>query len=651
MYLFLDFETRSHADLKKVGGWRYCHHPSTEILCLGYAVDDGPVGLWVPSAPVPKALKVQYEGYYAFNASFDFYIWKNIGEMLGLPRAPIELWFDVMAAAAASAFPQNLDMATKAADIPEKKLSVGKSLIHMLCRPDKTTGLYPDRRKYAARYEAMYEYCKADVLAMRGLLRVLPELSAVTPGTEERELWLQTFGINDRGVTVDTEFISGLVKALDEAVIRKNKEIFTASRGRVSGGTAVAQILAALDDPLPDLTAGTVDAALEDPLRTEHDLTLLSGRRYISKSSTAKYSKMLRYADSAGRVHDLLAYHGATTGRYAGRGIQIQNLPRKGPEDPEPFIRAVLSGMGSEALEREFGDLPVVASGHLRSAVTAARGCVLHVSDFSSVEAVAADWAVGDSAALDSFRQGRDKYKETASGMYGVAYEDVTSTQRQAGKIAVLACVYQGGWRALRDFARGYGIVWTPKEAGAIVRAFRKAKPKLTTAWKDFQQASVECVETGELASVDSVVSCRFSMHGRHLAMTLPSGRRLWFPFVKAETVSFTYEDEDGNKSRVSVKSVTHMWTTAQKQWVRRSIHGGSLFESYIQALCRDLLMGAQLRFDSVVLSVHDELGVELPESLGYTHERLSETMCKLPVWAEGFPLRANGWTGKRYRK
>ncbi|OQX04924.1 MAG: hypothetical protein BWK76_28110, partial [Desulfobulbaceae bacterium A2] len=627
-------------------------HPSTQVLCLGYAIDDGEVKLWLPSQPVPFDLTRTYDRYLAHNAQFDFNVWNKVS---GLPPVPIEKWYDVMAACAASAFPLSLGKAGEAAGIPEQKLKVGKSLILMLCRPDKT-GKWPDKVKYRERYEAMYHYCKTDVVAMRALVKVLPETAALDPESLERKVWLNTARLNQRGAHVDVPFARGMVRLLGEAAAEKNRELSSMTKGAVSGGTAVTQIMGALQDKLPNLCAETVSQALQEPLRTDFDRALLQGRQYIAKSSTAKYRRMLDYADEQGRVHDLLAYHAAATGRYGGRGIQIQNFPRSSPPDPEPFMSLVSSGRPSvSTLEAEYGPIPEVASRYLRSTINAPATRNMCVADYSSVEAVAADWSLGDEAGLEGFRRGLDCYKVTASGMYGVGYDEVDEKQRQAGKIAVLACTYNGGWKALKEFARGYGVDWTPKEAMAIVRAYRRAKPGLPLAWKEFGEMSVTAVRSGVPVVVNSVRSCRFGMLGQHLWMKLPGGRKLWFPFARTEMISFDYEDEDGQVKKITVEAVTHMKMNAQAQWVRRGISGGSLFESYIQGLCRDLLVEAEIRLAEAgelqVLSVHDEIGIEVDTEGGMTHTELERIMSVLPSWAEGFPLRAKGWAGPRFKK
>jgi DNA polymerase bacteriophage-type len=667
----IDMETRSLADLKVTGAYRYAQDPSTMVLCMAYAFGDSPVKLWTMDSAPPKDLwaaaldpEVRFA---AFNVGFERRIWHFVlHQRLGWPELPVERWHDTQADALAVGFPADLKRCAEALGVEFKKDASGTRLITLLCKPIKGTTKFRGKREFIDQYAELYEYCRQDVRAERAIAKALP--IATTADGQERAVWMMTERINDRGVPVDLALAQALWSLIEiDLKDRSVEEITDLTDGQVTSGTQVSRILSLLENPLPDLTAGRVKNTLTCPLLSDHDRALLEARQIVSNRSTAKYDRMLKSAGDDGFVRDILQYHGAATGRYAGRGIQIQNFPRESPKDADEIAKFVSNPVYDLIqIEQKYGPVQKIAKKLLRSTIRAPYRHTLVCRDYSSIEAVGTAWTVRDEAQLDSFRAKKDIYIVTAAEMYHIPEETIgkESMERQAGKIAVLACGYQGGWRALRDFALGYGIHWTPKQAWEIVQRFRTARPRLVAAWENFDQAAVMALRRpGVPHLVEGTAFAEFCMLGRHLRMTLANGKAIWFPDAQIRTVTMQYEDPEGNVRSFTREAVTHMWMNTQAQWVRRSIHGGSLFQSYVQAICREIMVEAMLRLESagwpLIMSVHDEVVALVPKGSVFDPSVLrvrsvqdfEDIMVRPPEWALDFPIRASGWEGERYRK
>jgi DNA polymerase len=660
----VDIETRSLADLPEVGAWEYAYHPSTEIICLCYCFDDGPVELWFEGQAVPPdlwsaAINPSY-GFHAFNVGFERRIWAAVCvEKMGWPEVPLERWFDTQADALAMGFPVALGRCAKAMKVHYQKGAEGTKLINLLSKPIKGTERFRTRKEFPQQFLDMYEYCRQDVACERAISKALTV--ETTRYGQEREIWAMTERINDRGVPVDHVLVDALYALVEfELYDRATQDLIDMTEGRVESGTEISKMNKELDYPLENFQAATLIEALKCPLLSDKDRTIMEARQVFSNTSTAKFKKMSKAYGKDHYVRDILQYHGAATGRYAGRGIQIQNFPRSAHKYADEVARFVVEPDNTlEDIEKKYGPLQDLAKTMLRPSIRAPYGKTILCRDYSSIEARGTAWATLDEDQLEAFRAGKDIYIATASDMYDIPYDsiDPDSPKRQAGKIAVLACGYQGGWKALRDFAVGYGVFWTPKESWTIVQDFRGARPNLVKAWANFDSAAQQALfQPGKRFEVKGVTPCAFRMEGRHLSMELPNGKRLWFPYAKIETLKVRYETHEGEMKIMVRESVTHMWTNSNGQWLRRGIHGGSLFQSYIQAICREIMCEAMLRLEDngfpINGTVHDEIFTVLDEEEAIAREQeFEDLMTAVPPWADGFPIDAGGWMGRRYRK
>jgi DNA polymerase len=444
----LDFETRSVVDLRRAGAYIYAVHPSTEVLCAGYSFDDGPVQLWTRGAAPPPDLteaardpRVQF---HAFNVGFERRIWTHVlHKRLGWPDLPLERWYDTQADAYACALPGDLKRCAIALEVGVEKDATGTRLINRLCKPIGDTDQFREKKQFLQDFEQLYEYCRQDVKVERAIYHSLPEHT--TARGEERALWLLTERINDRGVHIDRVFAQSIWTLIEvELKDMLCEQLIDLTDGRVTSGNQTQKMNSELTYPLGDFQQATLKKALTCPLLHDKDRTIIESRLAFANTSVAKYARMLDMVGPDDRVRDLLQYHGAATGRYAGRGIQVQNFPRSAHPQADRVSRDVTDPTNTlHTIEDKYGPIQELAKHMLRPTLCAAPGKTLVCRDYSSIEARGTAWATGDQDQLDAFAAGRDIYRVTAADMYNLRYEDIgkDSPERQAGKIAVLACL------------------------------------------------------------------------------------------------------------------------------------------------------------------------------------------------------------------
>lgn len=654
MKVHIDFETRSDVDLKAQGLSVYTRSPHTEILCMAYKIDDKPTKIWKHGEPFPidlgwplKSFTKPFE-FYAQNAPFEFEIWNEIGvKKYGWPALPIENIYCTLAMALTHALPGSLEKMAPALGIEKQKDMAGNRVMMQLSRPRKIledgTYLWWTPEEAPEKFEALYAYCIQDVeVEAEAESRMLP----LSP--KERQVWLLDHKINRRGIQID---IPSVMKGIDLVYEHKNildKEIQEISNGAINSANATAQIKEYLQErglDVESVTKGDVVELLNNKNLPDDCRRILELRQQGSKSSTAKLRAMALRADKDGRVRYCHQYHGAGTGRFSGRGIQTQNLPR--PKLKQQEIEEAIASFykGAEYIDMFFGSPTSVVSDCIRSLITAAPGKDLMVIDFAAIEARVLAWLAGQEDVLEIFRTHGKIYEAQAAGIYNVRFENVTKDQRQIGKVAILALGYQGGVGAFQSMAANYGVVVSDRKADEIKVAWRKANPKIVQYWYDLDNAAIRAVmnpgKNFKAGHPERQVTYR--VQGSFLMCRLPSGRVLYYPYPKIEVNKFgrdaiTYMSED---------AVT-------KKWTRMSFYGGLAAENITQAVSRDLLVEAMFGLEEqkyeVVMHVHDEIVCEVDEKFG-TLKNMITIVCKLPEWAKGLPLATEEFRAKRYRK
>lgn len=637
----LDFETKSRVDLKKCGMWRYAEDISTDVHCLCFAVSDGPVQIWKPGQPFPKDLRYYLDYgmvFEAHNAFFEKAIWRNVMvRKYGWPDIPDSQWSCSAAKAAAHALPRSLDQVGQALNLPVQKDRDGYKVMMKLCKPAKDG----DFKAAPEDLAALYKYCRQDVEAERVLSKRLRDLSA-----KEQEIWRLDQRMNERGVMVDRDAVEAALILLDEFTRRLKKEAQIVAKGEVDPAKR-EKMLFWLDMQGVDLdgyTKNDVSGALAGDL-PGHVRRLLEIRQQLGKTSTSKYEAFLRARCSDGRIRDLLMYHGAGTGRWTGKLVQLQNLPRGNVKDIETCIWT-MKQRNPELFEFLYGpDVLGAISSCIRGMLIASPGKVLYVADYAAIEARVLFWVAGEKRGLEMYRQGKDIYVDMAADIYSKNISAVIKEERELGKRAVLGCGYGMGAGRFQSSCEEYaGIKVSVALAEKAVETYRNKWQAVVRFWYEQEAAALKAVQTGQIVQCGKI---RWGIHNGFLYCRLPSGRCLAYyaPLAREEEAPW-----GGMKMTLSYMAVNSM----TKKWERERTYGGKITENIVQAVARDLMAEGMLRCEAAgyenLFMVHDELISEREQGSGSVKE-YEELLAKLPAWAEGCPIKAEGWTGGRYRK
>jgi DNA polymerase len=642
--LYLDTETYSSVDLSKAGAFKYMEAPDFEILLLPYAWNDEPVRVLDLLDPVdreelpdiiaglqdPDVLKIAHNNAFERNAyrrQFGFY-------------QPPEEWDDTMILCAMNGLPMSLDAAGEALNLPQQKLKEGKLLINYFCKPCKPTVANGGRTRNLPhhapdKWERFKEYAKVDVVAMREIHKLLSRF----PIPEwERKVWALDARINERGVLVDTELAQAAID-VDEA-FREEHTAELKKLTHLDNPNSVAQLKEWLEgvgvsvDSLNKATVSDLRSSVLDPTTRR----VLELRQLLGKTSTKKYEAMTSAACDDSRVRGLLQYYGAgRTGRWAGRLVQVQNLPQNHLDDIG-LVRELVRGRDLETLEMCFDSVPDVLSQLIRTAFVAKEGHTFLVSDYAAIEARVIAYLAGEKWRMDVFANGGDIYCSSASQMFKVPVEKhgINGHLRQKGKIAELACGYGGGVGALKAFgADKMGL--TEEEMLDIVTQWRQASPTIPRFWRDAENAAKRALENpGRTTTLPCGV--KYMRDDKALRCRLPSGRILTYWDARL--------DADGSIIFMGQNQTT-------RKWEKTETWGGKLVENIVQAFARDCLAVALLRLDEagyqITFHVHDEIIAEAPD--GSRWEDMAEIMGRPIEWAPGLLLRGDGYDTKFYMK
>jgi DNA polymerase len=630
MLVNLDFETRSKIDLKDKGLDTYARDISTEVICMAYSIDGGEVKLWTPQFAIPQFLSNPNAKFQAWNAAFEYNIMKHVLHL----NTTWDQMIDSMAIAAANNIPQALDDAAQFVDGEHLKDPIGKRLIQKLSKPKKDGTFNEDPELL----EQMYEYCKQDVRTEMEVVKRLRGLSDI-----EQQVWVLTQRINEAGVPVDPQELQNAIFACEQNKAAIYREITELTGGYTANQPAkLIEWMGKRGVVVEDLTAETVTKLLQRSNITDEVRRVLELRQQGSMTSVAKFEKMLE-VQVGGRIRNTLVYHGASTGRFASRGgLNLQNIARPSLGDDaieEAYERILVRGEGGTMEE---------LSSIVRSAIKAPDGQTFVDVDFSSIENRVASWIAGQNDKVELFRQGLDEYKSFASSaLYNVPYEEVTKDMRQISKSAVLGCMFGQGAKGLVEYADGMGVKMTMGESERAVKAYRKAYAKVKSAWYDFEAAAIAAIQNeGHPYKIGKIA---FKCAKNALWMQLPSGRLICWQRPKVEKQLTPWGQ---------LKDGILVWSqnTFTRKWGYNKLIGSSIFQSSVQATARDMLTESMLALDNegytVVNSIHDEILLLAPENGAEAAlERVVEVMTKPPKWAPEFPLAAEGWVGKRYRK
>ena len=639
-YLSIDIETYSSVNLQKAGVYKYAESPDFDILLFGYSVDGGRVqvtdlacGDKIP-AEIVAALYDDSVTKWAFNAQFERVCLSNYLDTWLSPDS----WHCTMVWSATLGLPLSLEGVGAVLGLEKQKLTEGKNLIKYFCVPCAPTKTNGGRTRNLPlhdmeKWEQFKAYNLRDVETEMSIQKKLSRFPVPDFIWDEYHLDQE---INDRGIGLDMTLVEQAI-AID-SISRKNLTQQIQNLTDIENPNSVAQMKGWLSDKGLEMdTLGK--KAVAETLKTapKHLADVLSLRQQLAKSSVKKYTAMQTAVCKDCRARGMFQYYGANrTGRFAGRIIQLQNLPQNHMSDLADARALVRSG-NYDALDLLYDDIPDTLSQLIRTAFVPQNGRKFIVADFSAIEARVLAWLAGEKWRMQVFADGKDIYCSSASQMFGVPVEKhgVNGHLRQKGKIAELALGYGGSVGALKNMgALEMGL--TEEELQPLVNAWRNANPMITSLWWDIDRAVKTTVR--EHISTE-VAGLKFTYESGFLFMRLPSGRRL--AYVKPRM----------GINKFGSESVTYEGVGSTKKWERLESYGPKFCENAIQAIARDILMYSMqtLCNCSIVAHVHDELIIEADRRMSLS--AVCEQMGRTPPWAQGLLLRADGYECDFYKK
>ncbi|MGE4215142.1 MAG: DNA polymerase [Anaerotignaceae bacterium] len=660
-HISIDIETYSSVDIKKSGLYKYVQSPDFSILLFAYSINGENVKIIdLTKNEFPEEiisfLKDKKYIKHAYNAAFEWYC---LSKYLGIKNknAWLSQWRCTMLHGLYCGYTAGLEATGKAMGLSQEKqkLATGKALIKTFCTPCKPTRANGNRTRTLPVHEPekwvlFKDYCKQDVATEMEIERKLSAFPV--PITVQRE-WEQDQKINSRGVEVDTVLIEGALHCSD--LIEQVLSIEARTITGVDNPNSVAQLKAWLENEtgvsVPDLSKETVQDMLSTDI-SEDAKRVLSLRQEMGKTSVKKYSAMVNAACFDNRVRGMLQFYGANrTGRWAGRFVQVQNLPRTYLHgDSLDLARKLVKEKNVNALRITYGSVPDTLSQLIRTAFIPNKGKVFVDADFSAIEARVIAWLAGEEWVLNVFRTHGKIYEATASQMFGVPLEKIVKGQpeyslRQKGKVATLALGYQGGSGALISMgALRNGL--TEEELPDIVTRWRNANSNIVRCWKTLEQAAIQALETGAPVGARGLIFAReadINNNQDFLTILLPSGRKLYY--VKPHLGL----NQWGNKS-------IHYYGMDQtsKKWIPVDTYGGKLTENVVQAIARDCLAyninKLELLGYQIVMHIHDEVVIEI-DSFNANLDGVCKIMSGPIPFAPGLPMAADGWVGEYFTK
>lgn len=654
-HLSIDIETRSGADIGKTGLYRYAQDKDFRVLLFAYKLDDGPVkivdlecGEEIP-AQILNCLSDPSITKHAYNAAFEWYCLNRAGY-----HTPLAQWKCTMIHGLYCGYTAGLDATGKAIGLPQdkQKLTTGKALIRYFCVPCKPTKSNGGRTwnlpKHAPeKWKLFKEYCVQDVVTENEILK---RLSAFPVPEAEERLWQMDVRMNAFGVRVDTGLISGAL-AIDGISKRELTDEAVGITG-LSNPNSTGQLLQWLTEQgvqMDNLQKATVEETLGQDTLPQNVRRILEIRQQLGKTSVKKYTAMQTAKCEDDRIRGLTQFYGANrTGRWAGRLVQLQNLPRNYLKTLD-YARNLVKAQNYEGIRLLYGNVPDTLSQLIRTAFIPSEGHKFVVADFSAIEARVIAWLAGEQWVNEVFATHGKIYEATASQMFHVPIEKIVKgspeySLRQKGKVATLALGYQGGTSALIAMgALNMGL--TEEELPDIVTRWRNANPRIRDLWYAVEETALAAMTTAEPQAMRGLI---FRLEGdllygqSFLTVQLPSGRKLFYP------KPFLQENRFG-------KMAIHYYTVGQqtRKWEVDSTYGGKMTENIVQAIARDCLAETLRRIDrlglQVVFHVHDEVIIDAPADVSVDH--ICSLMAEPIPWAPGLILKGAGFESNYYMK
>lgn len=668
--LFIDFETYSETDIKTAGNYKYCEDPNFEILLCGYMFDTD-TDVAIIDLTKPGGRKSFTDLFHAVSTDEDITIVAHNATFericlreYGFDISPMR-FFCTANMSLYCGMPPSLDAVSKILNLQDKKLGTGKNLIRyfsMPCKPTKANGMrtrnLPEHNPDG--WEEFKEYLKYDVLSER---EIFDKLSRFGFPLLEQRIYAADQRINDYGIKADLQLATA-AQSMDE---QYKERLATLARDKygIDSLKSMPQLKKFIYDRtgviVTSLNKANIDNVINEIQASETAtgedkqavLEVIDLRKEVGKTSNAKYTAILASAGRGNRIRGLFRYYGANrTGRWAGRLVQLQNLPQNHIEDLDG-ARNLAKMHDLDLMELMYDKPTHILSQLIRTTFIAPEGYTFSVADFSAIEARVIAWAAGEEWRLDLFKDPKaDIYCASASKMFGVPVHKGDEL-RQRGKVAELALGYGGGVNALTTMDIKKAL--TEDEKPEILSKWREANKKVVSLWKSLENAAKKCIGTRkpQTFKIDENSSIIFRYESGAMTIELPSGRKLFYP--SARLGNRTIQGVNGDFDVQDISYFGQDQTTGK--WVKLHTYGGKLTENIIQAISRDLLANAIFKvFDlgyNIVLHVHDEIAAEIPKDRKeeIVLQQMIDAMCTAPEWAANIPLRAAGYITDYYKK
>lgn len=658
----VDFETYCEAPIQDVGAWKYSQHPTLDVLCLSYAINDGPTKIWrqYRNDDLPYDLFDAIEdGFqvHAWNVSFEYSVWTNWCIKRGWPEVPIYSWFDTMAKAAAHGLPLGLMNCCIALGLPEEyhKQASGAEVLRKFSVPQKDgKRIYPHQIPNLEK--VLYDYCVQDSVAERHIGKILAPLVPF-----EEDFWHIDFLINRRGIHVDSE---SSIKIRDKVIVemaKANAKLPQLTGGlidRISQTQRIVKFCQASGIKIPDCQASTVDRILDyvhanpDKVQEKHKpaIEILSTRKWYGKTATSKYDKIIECADDTDRVKFTMVYHGAHTGRWAGRLIQPHNFFKSTINkkcDIDAFVHAV-SNRPVECVEAVYQPYIHAAASATRAMLQAPKDKIFYIGDYAAIEARIVFWLCGDDIGLGYYHKGLDPYCKMAEKIYGrVITKEENEHERFIGKGIVLGAGFglsAGGF--INTMKEQWGVAIDEQIAKDGIQAYRETHVAVVKGWNAVENCAISAVRNQGTTYTWRQLRFIKPVNRDFLYIFLPSGRYIAYPSPKIGPHKTPWGDI---KQALSYK----IWNN---KWLRTSTYGGKIIENIVQGIARDVMAYGMVDCEfagyPLTFTVHDELILEL--WLKYAKEAqlaIRNILQTPPPWAQGLPILIEDILSTRYRK
>ena len=686
--IHVDFETRSRADLKKVGAFRYANDPSTEIICAALSRDEEEPLIWVnplfgeSDDGVYELIEEWLNGdslIYAHNAQFEQAIFEALGSRyfkISQPSKNRRRWRCTAAMARKAALPSSLEKCAAVLGLSQQKDKRGGALIRKFCIPDSDTGKFNAPEDHPADFNALLDYCKQDVRTEREIHKALKSFEL---GGLSLETFLMDYVINARGLPVNVHAADNARRAVEEAVKELEPEFRQLTDISPTQRDKLMKWLTERGFKAPNLQGKTIDEVLEQETEGEESLPaevrrVLEIKRMMSFAANSKLDRMVEMAGPRdNRVRGTLIYHGATTGRWTAEKLQPQNMKKPTPAMSK-FTKTIYADLEKETTSAEiamsYGNPIEAVASCIRHFIHDPEGPMFSV-DYAAIEARIVCWLAGQTDVVDLFRTGKDLYRVMAGEIYHLTEEQVKKLdkagfERQLGKEAVLGCGFGLGVDGFMAACERKGIAVTRDLATRAVEAFRESRYKVVQMWEKCEQGFAYSMSTGSPFKVNDRVSfsCGKVANGRFVFCHLPSGRRLSYPYARKERV-ISYKDKGKKKTliaptpgqiaEIKEKIDQNAWVKDSltyagfpqnsSVWGRVTTYGGSLVENITQAVAADIMchgcLNAERAGYQTATLIHDEwLGYKRGDQ---TSEELIRLLTDLPAWADGLPIKAEG--------